>query len=542
MSTSDRPVARVFVGGRVFTADPSAPWAEALATSGDRVVHVGDEAGARAAAGEAAEVVDLAGGVVMPGFVDGHAHVLMTGSSLLKAQLRTATDLDEIRSRLLAWRAANPDAPRVLGISWQFSAVPDGRPTKEMLDDIFPDVPVYLDANDLHSSWVNSAALRELGIGDDTPDPIGGEIVRDPASGEATGHLQENAAVNYVWALLARAGAPDRRRHLDATVAAYNASGVTTCVDMAFDEAGLATARAAEAEGALTLRIAGHWFIDRDDDPEVELAQVRRAAELAAEGGDSLVRVVGIKCIVDGTIDGCTAALLEPYTTGANCEPIWDSESLTRVVAAADAAGLQVALHAIGDRAVRIALDAIEHAQSVNPPRERRHRVEHLEYVDDADIPRLAPLGVTASMQPVHIDPAIYSNWGAMLGDPRAQRGFAWRAFLEAGTTLAFGTDTPTAPHDPLENMYIASTRKSPSSPELPPHRPDNALPLEEAVGHATRESAWASFLEDQVGMLREGLLADLVVLDSDPFDGPPDAILRTRVRTTYFGGREVTR
>ena len=507
---------------------------------GDRIAFVGDEAPAIERAGEGAGVVDLAGGVALPGFVDGHAHVLMTGASLLKAQLRTAVDLDEIRQRLLDWRAANPAAPRVLGISWQFSAVPDGRPTKEMLDDLFPDVPVYLDANDLHSSWVNSAALRELGIDDSTPDPIGGEIVRDPLTGEATGHLQENAAVNYVWALLARAGAPDRRLHLDATMAAYNTSGVTTCVDMAFDEAGWATARTAELEGALTLRIVGHWFIDRDDDPEVELAQVARAAELAASDGESLVRVAGIKCIVDGTIDGCTAALLEPYTTGANCEPIWDAESLTRVVVAADAAGLQVALHAIGDRAVRIALDAIEHAQRVNPPRERRHRVEHLEYVDAADIPRLAPLGVTASMQPVHIDPAIYSNWGAMLGDPRAQQGFAWREFLTAGTTLAFGTDTPTAPHDPLENMYIASTRKSPSSPELPPHRPDNALPLDQAIGHATRDSAWASFLDSEVGMLREGMMADIVILDSDPFDGPPDAILRAQVVATYFGGREV--
>jgi hypothetical protein len=527
-------------GGRVFTSDPDGLWAAAVVVDGDRIAFVGDEAGARAAAGDDAEMIDLAGGVAMPGFVDGHAHLLMTGAALLKAQLRTAGSLDEIRRRLVEWRAENPDAPRVLGISWQFSALPNATPHRDMLDDLFPDVPVYLDANDLHSTWVNSAALRELGITDDTPDPIGGEIVRDPATGQATGHLQENATVDMVWPLLSRVDDATRDAHLAATLAAYNETGVTTSVDMALERGALNAMQRAEANGTLTVRVMGHWIIHRDPDPAKELEQVATAVRLAAETHSDLLRVMGIKIIVDGTIDGCTAALIEPYTTGTNAEPIWDAESLERVVTAADAAGLQIALHAIGDQAIRIAIDALEHAAAVNGPRERRHRIEHLEYTDEADVVRLAPLGITASMQPVHIDPAIYSNWGEMLGDQRANRGFAWREFLDAGTTLAFGTDTPTAPYEPLHNMYIAATRKSPGDPTLVPHRPDNALPLGEAVVHGTRDSAWASFLQDRVGMLRAGLLADVILLDGDPFAAAPEALLSAQVVRTLLGGRTV--
>lgn len=524
----------------MFTSDPDRPWVDALVVDGDRIAHVGDADTARAVAGADATVIDLAGGVAMPGFVDGHAHLLMTGASLLKAQLRFCTNLDEIRERLLDWRSANPDAPRVLGIAWQYSALPGGRPHRDMLDDLFPDVPVYLDAFDLHSAWVNTAALRELGITADTPDPIGGEIVRDPATGEATGHLQETACMNYVWPLLSRVGDAGRDAHLAATMRAYNETGVTTSVEMALEESALAAMQRAEAAGTLTVRVVAHCIIHRHDDPDEELAQVRRAAELAAAPSSDLLRVVGIKLIGDGTIDGCTAALTEPYTTGVNAEPIWGEESMRRVVLEADALGLQIAIHAIGDRTIRIAVDALEEAARVNGTSGRRHRIEHLEYTADEEIGRLAPSGITASMQPVHIDPIIYSNWGAMLGDERAQKGFAWRAFLEAGTTLAFGSDTPTAPHEPLHNMYIAATRKSPYDDSLPPHQPHNALPLEEAVVHGTRDSAWASFMEDKVGTLREGLYADIIVLDRDPFAEGPTALLDAQVVRTIVGGRTV--
>ncbi|MCU1401637.1 MAG: putative hydrolase, partial [Acidimicrobiales bacterium] len=455
--------------------------------------------------------------------------------------------LAAIRATHAGWAAANPDAPRNVGVGWLYSAMTDGLQTRQMLDVIDDDRPIYAEAADLHSCWLNTAALAELGIDADTPDPIGGRIVRDPVTGEATGHLLENASVNMVWPLLADVDQATKDAHLAAAVAAYNASGVTTAVDMAMEGDMLTTMQRADAGGTLTVRVIGHWLIHRTGNPATELGQVAKVVRLVerlAEDPSTNLRIAGIKIIADGTIDGCTAGMINPYANGSNCDPIWDRESLDAVVAAADAAGLQVAIHAIGDQTVRNAIDALEHAAARNgdpaETRARRHRIEHLEYVDADDVGRLAGLGITASMQPVHIDPAIFSNWAAMLGDERADRGFAWREFLDAGTTLAFGTDTPTAPHFPLHNMYIAATRKSPGDPTLAPHRPDNALPLEEAIIHATRDAAWASGAEESLGMLRVGSYADLIVLDIDPFVAEPESLLTARVVRTISGGRTV--
>ncbi len=538
----------LFRGGRVFTSDPDRPWAEAVVIEGERIVFVGHVADAVDRAGADAVVHDIAGGVVLPGFVDAHAHVTMTGDALLKAQLRDAPDVAEIRRRLTVWAAANPHAPRILGIGWIYSAIDGGRPTRQMLDEIGDGRPIYAEAADLHSCWLNTAALHELGVTDDTPDPIGGRIVRDPQTGMATGHLLENASVNLVWPLLADVPASTLDEYLAAAMRAYSESGVTAAVDMAMDATMLAAMQRAESAGRLTVRVIGHWLIHRTGDSVTELAQVDKLVRLVERMADdsslSRLRIAGIKIIADGTIDGCTAALINPYADGTNADPIWDRTSLDAVVAAADAAGLQVAIHAIGDQTVRNAIDAIERAGVTNgdpaATHSRRHRIEHLEYVDESDVVRLAGLGITASMQPVHIDPAIFANWAAMLGDERADRGFAWREFLDAGTTLAFGTDTPTAPHFPLHNMYIATTRRSPGDPTLTPHRPDNALPLDEAVIHATRDAAWASFAEDSIGVLRAGSFADLVVLDRDPFAAEPESLLSARVVLTISNGRTV--
>lgn len=538
----------LFRGGRVFTSDPERLWAEAVVVDGERIAFVGDLADALGIAGPDAAVTDVAGGVVLAGFVDAHAHITMTGDALSKAQLRSATALGEVQRRLREWAAANPDATRILGVGWGYWAIPGATPTRQMLDEVATDRPIYAEASDLHSCWVNTRALEELGITADTPDPIGGRIVRDPATGAATGHLLENASLSLVWPLLADVDDATRDSHLLAAIRAYNASGVTAAVDMALDGEMLAAMQRADAAGLLTLRVVGHWLIHRTGDPSTEMAQVERVIRLAArlaEQPSPRLRLAGIKIIVDGTIDGCTAALINPYTNGSNDRGIWDLPALQPIVTAADAAGLQVALHAIGDRAVRNALDAFEQAGLANGAAltaARRHRIEHLEYVDADDVGRLAALGITASMQPVHADPAGLANWTAMLGDERADRGFAWREFLDAGTTLAFGTDTPTASHLPLHNMYIATTRRSPSDPAISPHRPDNALPLAQAIVHATRDAAWASGAEDEIGMLRAGTFADLVVLDSDPFDAEPESLLTARVVRTISNGRTVHR
>lgn len=538
-------MADLLVTGRLFTADDERPWAEAMAVRDGVIAAVGTLAEAQAAVGTDATRIDSAGGVVLPGFVDGHAHLVSAGAALTRAALRPCTTLEQIQSELLAWSAANPDAPRVLGVGWVFTAVPGAAPTRHMLDAVIPHKPVYLDASDLHSVWCNSAALAELGIDDDTPDPIGGEIVRDQ-HGAATGLLLENAGYHIAWPVVNRRSDADADRFLRAAVQAYLASGTTAAVDMALDAQALRAMLRADEQGELPFTVVAHWLVDRTGDPLTELEQVHEAARVVAAGTRNRVRVVGIKLITDGTIDGCTAGMCHPFTNDAPGEMVWPREALEPVVLLADELGLQIALHAIGDLAVRTALDVLEVAAARRAERgdtrERRHRIEHLEYVDPTDIPRLAPLGVTASMQPVHVDPAYLDNWVEMLGHERAQWGFAWPEYLAHGTTLAFGTDVPTAAHHPLPNMFIAATRRSPYVADAVPLRPDFALPLEQAVVHGTRHAAWASFEEHRRGMLRAGLAADFVVLDRNPFEEGPDSLLQTRVLATVVAGDVVHR
>jgi predicted amidohydrolase YtcJ len=534
-----KPMTTLYRNARVFTADESAPWAEAFVVDAGKLTHVGCHASAHAAAGDAAEVIELGGRLVLPGFIDAHTHVMMLGEALGKVALTDARSLPEIQERLRAARAADPGTQRVLGRGWLFDSLP-GAPTAAMIDEAVSDVPVYLDANDYHSCWVNQAALKELGITRDTPDPLGGRIARD-SHGEPDGMLYETAAQQFAWPFLAEVTSDaGRDAAVERSLEAYLAAGVTGAVDMALGELDLAAfRRAAERRGGrLPIRIVAHWFIHNTGDEAANLAQVERAALLAAEVNTEWLRVAGIKLALDGVIDACTAAMNQPYADGSQAGPIWLPGQLNPVVAAADAAGLQVALHAIGDHASDIALDALEHAAEINGPRLRRHRIEHLEYTSPETPARMARLGVTASMQPVHADPAIYGNWVAMLGDDRPDRSFAWPEYVAAGALLAFSTDAPTAPYDALQNMFVAATRKSALDPSFPPSNPHFARPLAEAIGHATRDAAASVMEEDRRGRLMAGLAADFAVLDADPFVHGEESLLNARILRTVVAGR----
>ncbi|MFJ3958527.1 amidohydrolase [Arthrobacter sp. NPDC090010] len=532
----------LYHNARIFTADaaPGQDWAQALVVDGGTIHYAGDEEAAGQAAGADAVRVDLQGRLVLPGFVDAHTHLLMTGEALGKVELTDARSLEEIQSRLNSARRAAPEAPRVLGRGWLFDSVPGGEPTAAMIDAVVGDVPVYLDANDYHSCWVNGAALAELGITRETPDPIGGRIERD-ADGEATGMLYETAAQHFVWTHLAEVTSDaERDDAIERTFEAYLSTGVTAAVDMALDEVSLATLeRAFERHGgALPIRVAAHWFIDNTGDDDANLAQIARAQELAARLTHPTLRVVGVKFIIDGVIDACTAAMRKPYSDASNADAIWPLERLKPALAAADAAGLQAALHAIGDAASDIALDAIEHAMRVNGEIPRRHRVEHLEYAAPGTARRLAGLGVTASMQPVHTDAAVRANWDAMLGDERVERGFAWPEYEEAGALLAFSTDAPTAPYAALPNMYVATTRKSALDPSYGAVQPELSLPLANAIIHATRDAAASVGDGETHGRLASGYAADFAVVDVDPFTSGEQSLLEARVIRTVVAGR----
>lgn len=528
----------LYRNGRVFTADPDTTrrWEEAFVVDGEDIVFVGRDADAP----RADETVDLGGRLVLPGFTDAHTHLLMMGTALGQVPLTDARSLDEIQTRLRAARAAAPDATALWGRGWLFDSVPGGKPIAAMLDAAVGDIPVYLDANDYHSCWVNSAALAELGITSETADPLGGEIVRGP-DGEPSGLLLETAATQYAWAHRdAMTTDAERDAAAERVLEAYLAAGVTGAVDMAFDDLGLAAFQRAQERrgGELPLRIAAHWFVANTGDDAQNLAQVARAAELAHNPATPWLRVVGIKLVLDGVIDACTAAMRHPYSDGTNAAPIWPAERLDPVVATADAAGLQVALHAIGDLASDLALDAIERAVALNGDRPRRHRIEHLEYAAAGTPERMARLGVTASMQPVHADPAIFANWAEMLGDERVDRAFPWPEYEDAGALLAFSTDAPTAPYDALANMYVASTRASALDASVPAVHPHYALPLERAIGHATRDAAASVGDGAWRGRIAPGFAADVVVVDRDPFAIGEAALLDARVVRTIVAGR----
>lgn len=537
----------LYTGGRIFTS-ASPAWAEAIVVHDETIGYVGSAAGAIAYAAmdsdgidSDATVIDLAGQTVLPGFTDAHTHLVMMGEALGQVGLADAGSLPEIQDRLRAARRANPLLPRIRGRGWLFDDVP-GTPTAQMLDAAVSDVPVYLDANDYHSCWVNSAALVELGISRDSPDPFNGRIGRD-ADGQPNGMLYETAAHLRAWEFLA-AQATDAERDVavERTIDAYLSAGVTGVIDMAFDELALAAfLRAADRRGgSLPIRVVAHWLVENLGDETANLRQVERAIDLARSIESPWIRIAGIKLGIDGVIDSCTATMRHDYTNGTNGDPIWPFEHLAPVVVAADAAGLQIAMHAIGDGAVELALDGIEHAIAVNGERQHRHRIEHLEYATGVDIDRLARLGVTASMQPVHCDPAILGNWASLLGPERAARGFAWTEFIQHGALLAFSTDAPTAPHDAFNNLYAAVTRRSSTEPSLPAYHPEYAVPRGDAIIHATRDSA-ASCFDDRVrGSLVAGLAADFVVLDRDPFSGDADELLSTRVIRTVVAGRTV--
>ncbi|GAA2186617.1 amidohydrolase [Leucobacter alluvii] len=538
----------VYRNAVVFTGPADRAPLESFAVAGNRFLAVGDLDTVRAAAGPDAREIDLAGSFVTPGITEGHAHMLMLGEALGKVQLRDADSVAEVQRRLAAAREADPEAIKLTGVSWRFDIFAEGeRPTAAMLDAVVADVPVVLDANDLHSVWVNTAALDAMGITRETPDPVGGEIVRD-ADGDATGFLLETAAVKYAWSYLETMSTDaDRDRFLDNAFTAYLETGVTGATEMSFGHAELATyGRLLDRDGRLPFPVNAHWLLTASGDLDTDLAEIAEVArirdEVAEKYGDQWLRIAGVKFILDGVIDACTAAMRAPYANGALPGPIWEREFALPVAVAADAAGLQFALHAIGDEASTIALDMVAEAERVNGPRaDRRSRVEHLEYVADDTIARMAELGVTASMQPVHCDPAVLDNWQAVLGDERAVTGFPWHKFREAGVRLALGTDAPTAPHEAADNLFIALTAQSVLERDRAPYQPERVFTPPQALEAFTVGTAYATGRDDELGSIVPGYRANFVVWAANPLVEAPELLLGASAVLTVVDGEVAT-
>lgn len=520
-------------------ADGAVEEAGCVVIEGDRIAEVHQTSSTETITADT--TVDLAGRFVLPGFVDSHVHLLWLGAGLSSVALTDAGDLNEIKQRLRDARSALGTGATILrGRGWLFDAI-DGEPTAAMLDQVVPDIPVFLDSNDMHSIWVNTAALRAMGLDASTADPAGGRLSRLP-DGFPAGMLYERAAHELGWAYISSITSDeDRERHIGLALDAFAAAGVTSVVDMGMDEDGWRALRgyAERLGGPLPVRVSAHWLVVDTGDAARNLAQVNRVLELRTDPTPWL-ELVGIKLVLDGVIDACTAAMRYPYANGSNGDLLWSPEALLPVLLAADAARLRLAIHAIGDLASDMALDVLEDVIRVNPSWDRRPRLEHLEIVSDETPDRMARLGITASVQPVHSDPAIQPNWRAQLGDDRVERGYPWTLFTEAGARLAFGTDAPTAPHEALANLHIATTRRSATDRSLPPNGPRFIVPVDAALRHATLDSAASFDADTRIGRVRPGWYADLVVLDGD-FLGGGD-LLQITVARTIVGGTTVFR
>ncbi|KAK2044515.1 amidohydrolase [Colletotrichum somersetense] len=540
----------VFQNGKFFRSNKAPPgqrseakFAESLIVEDGVITYVGDASAeqVKAAIDAGARVRDVGGRTVLPGLVDGHIHLTQLGQTLRKLKLDDCRSLEDIRRTIKEHAVANPDQKRIFCSGWMHSMTPEG-PLASLIDDLDPR-PVLITAKDLHSTWANTAALKELGL-DDEPDPPGGEIVRDPETGRPSGLLSEAASMQFIPLYMARVSTPeDRIAAIKTAVDDYSSAGFTGLVDMAMEEDGwsaLQEYRRQEKEAGrrVPVRLAAYWLIlPRDDDAE-NVKQVERVAELArafSAETDPDCRLVGVKLVCDGIIDGCTASLKEPYShNGENCDSAWPPERMGPVVEAATRLGLQVALHAIGDRAVGDAVDVLE--KHVGP--ERRPRIEHLEVTTVEDARRLGRLGITASVQPVHADPAILRAWPRLIGEHRCGRAFAYSEFADGGAPVAIGSDAPTAPHHIMSNLYVATTRRSAREPGLDAVvNPQFALSLCDVLAGATEGAARSCFMEGRVGSLEAGKKADLAVLD---MEWNPEKALRTKVLETWFDGEQV--
>lgn len=525
---------RAWINGQIWTGDPARPWTEALATRGDRLAAVGTTAEVRRLVTPKTEVVDLRGRFVAPGFNDAHLHFLVEE----RADLEGATTEAEITARLRAWAADHPESPWILGGGWGYGTFGPGGPHRRILDAVVPDRPVVLSDRDLHSVVVNSKALALAGITRDTADPTGGVVVKD-AAGEPTGLLKESAS-HLVRKLVPEPTTEERYQALLRLLGRAASYGLTSVQNAGFVEADWPAYERVAAEGRLTLRF--YWSLPLVKEPTADL--LARYRERRDRFRGPLVKFGAVKGFVDGVIDARTAAMFEPYTSGGTGLPNYSPEELSRAVAVYDREGFQIRLHAIGDRAIHMALDAYEAAATANATTGRRHRIEHAELPLPADLARFKALGVIASTQAMFANPdqTTLENFAVVLGPERASRADAFRRYDDAGVVQAFGSDFPVFTMEVLRGIHCAVTRTTPEGLPRGGWYPENRISAEAALSHFTRDAAYASFDEGEKGTLTTGKLADFVVLSEDIVRQPPDHILKARVLATMLGGRETYR
>ena len=532
--------ALIFRNGQVFISPGR--YASAVAVGGDRILAVGTDAQVLALKGPATRVVDLHGRSLLPGFHDAHVHFLMGAASLDQLDLTGTTSVAQIQKKLAAYAAGRPGNSWILGFGWDHTALPGQRyPTRQELDAVVSDRPVKLEDADTHMSWLNTAALRRIGVDKRTPDPPHGRLPRD-ASGEPTGILIESAE-QLVNAKLPK---PDRKelvREANRALELASQFGVTSIQGLiqADARAELETWRTLYRNGKAHLRYFA-W---------ARLLQPERGAALRRESADlpkDRFRIVALKVFLDGVIGSRTAALLAPYSDDPATlgTPKIEDAQLRSLVRQAHDDGFQVTFHAIGDRSVRMALDACQASgrKTVSwggfPPMPAC-KIEHIEVIDPSDIPRFRALNVVASMQPSHMTYDNESeNYNPERLGARVRNAFAWRSFEKGGAVLAFGTDWPVMPIDPRVALFAATTREHFNGKPAGGWIPEQKVSLEDAVVHYTLDSAKAVGMDRELGSIEAGKRADLVVFGQDLFSVSGLALLKVPIVMTVFDGKIV--
>lgn len=535
------PVDLIVSNGNVYLADGTGKFAEAVAVQGNRILRVGSNRDIERLRQENTRVIDAEGGAVVPGINDSHLHFLSGGLALDQANLLDAETFEQIQEKIKSFAAANPDRPWVLGRGWYYAPFPNAMPTRQQLDAIVPDRPALMRCYDGHTSWLNSKALELAGINRATPDPPNGVIARDPETGEPAGILKE-AAQRLVTKVLPEVTREDRLRAIRAGIQKAHRFGITSFQNADGDRETLALYDQLRNEGDLKIRVSVALTIP----PDFKEEDANGFEELRGRfSNDPLLETGAVKLFADGVIESHTAFMLEPYAnqpgTGV---PNYTAEEMNRIVEMMDRRGWQILIHGIGDGGVRMALDAYEHAAEVNPApaRGRRHRIEHAETIDAADLPRFGELGVIAAMQPYHANPSPnqLEVWAGNIGPDRASRAWVWKSVKDAGGRIAFGSDWPVISIDPRIGIHMALNRTTPKGIPAGGWLPEQKLPLTEVIDAYTTDAAYASFDEQIKGSLEPGMLADLVIFSDDIFGLPPEKLLDAVVSVTIFGGQVV--
>lgn len=520
------PVTLAIVNARVWTGDSTAPWAEAVAMSGDRITAVGTSDDIRRIASDV-EIIDAQGGMVTPGFIDAHVHFLDGGLALASVSLRDAKTREEFITRIRDYAKSIPKGEWIRNGDWDHTNWGGELPTHEWIDSVTPDNPVWINRLDGHMQLANRLAMEAAKVDRNTRDIAGGTIVRD-ARGNPTGIFKDNA-MGLIDAAQPPRSAAELDRALDAAMAYVAARGVTSVHNMGtFGD--LVVFDRARKQNRLHTRIV----------TQVPLAQWQALRDtVKARGhGDSWLRIGGLKGFVDGSLGSHTAAMLQPFTdvptdTGLFVTP---ADSLYAWTRGADSAGLQVMVHAIGDRAIRTQLDVFERVARENGARDRRFRIEHAQHIAPEDIPRFGALPVIASMQPYH--EADDGRWAEkVIGPERAKGTYAFKSLLASHARLAFGSDWFVAPPTPLEGIKAAVTRQTLDGAHPDGWVPAEKITVEDALRAYTSGSAYAGFQDKDVGVIAKGRLADLVVLSRDLTTTPPDSLDKVQVSATIVGG-----